>query len=149
MATVHDIAAYILRRIGATSAMKLQKLVYYSQAWAVTRLGRPLFSESFQAWAHGPVCYELFDLHRGQFVVSNWPKGTPEVLDPDARRILEGVIKHYGSMSAQELSDLTHREAPWSEARKGLPPGFRSTAEISHASMRDFYSKQPTPPALA
>jgi uncharacterized phage-associated protein len=149
MATVHDIAAYIIGRTGPTSAMKLQKLVYYSQAWAVTRLGRPLFSELIQAWAHGPVCYELFDLHRGQFVVSRWQKGNPEVLTPDESLLVEGVIKHYGSMSAQELSDLTHREAPWNEARKNVPAGFRSTAEISLPVMREFYSRQPVPPALA
>jgi hypothetical protein len=31
MANVHDVAAAVLRHIGATSAMKLEKLVYYCQ----------------------------------------------------------------------------------------------------------------------
>jgi uncharacterized phage-associated protein len=32
MATAHDVAAYILKKWGKMTAMKLQKLVYYSQA---------------------------------------------------------------------------------------------------------------------
>ena len=37
--SVHDVAAYILKKQGEMSAMKLQKLVYYSQAWSLARLG--------------------------------------------------------------------------------------------------------------
>jgi hypothetical protein len=35
MASARDVAAYILSRQGRMTAMKLQKLVYYSQAWSV------------------------------------------------------------------------------------------------------------------
>lgn len=35
MASVFDVAAYVLEKMGPMSAMKLQKLVYYSQAWAL------------------------------------------------------------------------------------------------------------------
>ena len=32
---VFDVAAYILEKIGSMTTMKLQKLVYYSQAWSL------------------------------------------------------------------------------------------------------------------
>ncbi|MDY6993563.1 MAG: hypothetical protein SVR94_13310 [Pseudomonadota bacterium] len=35
MVNVFDVAAFILRELGEMSAMKLQKLIYYSQAWSL------------------------------------------------------------------------------------------------------------------
>jgi uncharacterized phage-associated protein len=55
MVSVDDVAAYILEQRGPMSAMKLQKLVYYSQAWSLVWEDRPLFREEIQAWASGPV----------------------------------------------------------------------------------------------
>jgi uncharacterized phage-associated protein len=149
MSTVHDVAALVLERLGPMSAMKLQKLVYYSQAWAVTLLNRPLFQEEFQAWAQGPVAHELFALHRGRFVVNAWPSGNARSLDAEAARLVHQVLAHYGRMSAEELSELTHAEAPWNEARAELPAGHRSAAIISRESMRRFYSQQARPLSVA
>ena len=35
--------------------LKLQKLLYYAQAWYLVLLNKPLFAEDFQAWAHGHI----------------------------------------------------------------------------------------------
>jgi len=50
------------------------------------------------------------------------------------------VLKFYGDRTAQWLSDLTHRERPWKEARKGLAPGERGNREITHQAMAGYYS---------
>ena len=55
--------------------MKLQKLVYYCQAWSLAWDDVPLFDEDFPAWANGPVCPELFDLHHGKSVIKDWDDG--------------------------------------------------------------------------
>lgn len=60
MARVHDITAYILKQLGPTSAMKLEKLVYYSQAWSLVWDSKPLFLARIEAWASGPVVPELY-----------------------------------------------------------------------------------------
>ena len=52
------------------TAMKLEKLVYYSQAWSLAWDGEPLFNDDFQAWANGPVCPTLFYSHQGHYVVA-------------------------------------------------------------------------------
>ena len=70
MNTVFDVAVYILRKTGPISAMKLQKLVYYSQAWSLAWDESPLFINKIQAWTSGPVVRELYDVHRGMFTVS-------------------------------------------------------------------------------
>ena len=80
MATVHDVAAYILKKRGSMSAMKLEKLVYYSQAWHLVWEDKPLFRERIEAWANGPVVPELYKHHRGQFTVKTWSHGDPAAL---------------------------------------------------------------------
>lgn len=49
MAKVNDVAAYILEHAGPLTAMKLQKLVYYSQAWQLVWEDKALFPERIEA----------------------------------------------------------------------------------------------------
>jgi uncharacterized phage-associated protein len=139
MATVHDVAAFILREAGPLTVMKLQKLAYYSQAWHMVWDEEPLFDADFQAWANGPVCRELYDVHRGQFLIEGWPKGDADGLTDDETASVRSVLAFYNKMSAHELSELTHRERPWRSARKGLSAGARSEAPITKASMAEYY----------
>ncbi len=61
MVSVHDVAAIILQECGEMTAMKLQKLVYYSQAWSLVWDDAPSFPEEIQAWANGPVVPVLYE----------------------------------------------------------------------------------------
>lgn len=139
MATVFDVAAYILKKGGAMTSMKLQKLVYYSQAWSLVWDEKPLFSEKVRAWVGGPVVPELFAEHRGEYNVSSEPKGDPKVLTKDERETVDAVLKFYGDKSGQWLSDLTHKERPWREARNGLDATQRGNAEITTDAMVSYY----------
>jgi uncharacterized phage-associated protein len=143
MASAHDVAAYILSRQGRMTAMKLQKLVYYSQAWSVVWDERPLFGERIEAWANGPVVRDLYDVHRGSFEVAEWPRGDARRLTSDERATIDTVLDFYGGRSAQWLSDLTHREQPWLAARRGLPDGERGSREITLSSLEEYYSSLP------
>jgi uncharacterized phage-associated protein len=141
MVSVDDVAAYILARKGPMSAMKLQKLVYYSQAWSLVWDDAPLFQERIEAWSSGPVCPHLWERHRGQFeLTAPWRWGDPERLSADEKATVDAVLDYYADRSAQWLSDLTHAERPWAEARKGLPPGARGSSEITLDTMADYYA---------
>ena len=140
MVSAHDVAAYILAQKGPMTTMKLQKLVYYSQAWHLVWTEAPLFEESIQAWANGPVVRELYERHRGKFTVEDWPEGDAGRLDEGCRESIDAVITFYGDKTAQWLSDLTHREAPWMLARQGLAAGERGDHVISHADLHEYYS---------
>lgn len=139
MASVHDVAAFILKKAGPMTAMKLQKLVYYSQAWSLVWDEAPLFPERIEAWSNGPVCPDLYQLHKGQFMISDWPTGNPAALSKDQQETVVQVVGSYGRLTSQALSDLTHRESPWRDARAGLPPTVRSDAEITPAAMAEYY----------
>ncbi len=140
MATVFDTAKYILERQGQMSTMKLQKLCYYSQAWALVWNDEPLFNEDFQAWANGPVCPELFFKTQGQFSVNKDDiPGNSSVLTKEQLETINTVLEFYGTRDAQWLSQLTHMEEPWQEARKGAPLDTRCSNIITKESMAIYY----------
>lgn len=140
---VFDVAAYILEKMGSMTTMKLQKLVYYSQAWSLVWDEKPLFVEDIEAWANGPVVRELFDYHRGRYEISEMPLGNPRLLNQVQRETVDAVLGYYGDKSAQWLIELTHMEDPWIQARNGLPPLERGDRIISLDTIADYYSSLP------
>jgi uncharacterized phage-associated protein len=140
--SVFDVAKYILQKTGPITAMKLQKLVYYSQAWSLVWDEAKLFNSKIEAWSNGAVIRELFDAHRGLFTVS---EGT--FLGADEKKLskiqadtIDAVLLAYRDLTAQQLSDLNHQERPWLEARGNLPPLDKCTNEITVDSMMIYYS---------
>jgi len=140
MANVFDVAQYILNKQGPMTTMKLQKLVYYCQAWSLVWDGKPLFTEEIQAWASGPVVRELYDLHRGIFTISGVPKGDVGSLGDEEIATIDAVLGAYGDKPAQWLADLTHMEEPWNKAREEIELGDNCENEITLASMEEYYS---------
>ena len=143
MVSVLDVAAYILRQFPQPiPAMKLQKLVYYAQAWSLVWDDQPMFKERIEAWANGPVVRQLYGLHRGQFLVRRIPGGFSRRLNLTQRETVGAVLDFYGGKSSQWLSNLTHMEKPWRDARArhNLREGERGNAVIRHADMADYYS---------
>lgn len=140
MANVFDTAKYILEQSGPMSTMKLQKLCYYAQAWSLVWDDSPLFEENFQAWANGPVCPELFFKTQGAYSVSASDEtGGIGDLSAGQKDTIDRVLEHYGSHNAQWLSQLTHMEAPWIQAREGVPSGAGCSNVITKESMEMYY----------
>ena len=138
-----DVAAYILEKQPTDNQLttwKLQKLVYYCQAWSLVWDEKPLFEENILAWANGPVVKELYNEHKGSFYVTEISNGNSNLLSSNQKDTIDQVLKAYGDKSGQWLSDLTHMETPWLEAREGIPPGERSQVEIPLSAMLEYYS---------
>ncbi|HSX79064.1 MAG TPA: type II toxin-antitoxin system antitoxin SocA domain-containing protein, partial [Candidatus Saccharimonadia bacterium] len=60
MLDCYDVAQYFLAKADEDagdlmSNLKLQKLVYYAQGFALALLDKPLFPQCIEAWIHGPV----------------------------------------------------------------------------------------------
>lgn len=123
------------------SHLKLQKLLYYAQAWSLVLLDQPLFAENFQAWVHGPVLPSVYRKYRGS---SYEPLPAPAPADvprfaPGIETLLEDVFRLYGAHTATALENQTHRETPWIAARGDRPRTAHCTAVISRASMKEFF----------
>ncbi len=143
MASVYDVAQYILEQApdGEMSAIKLQKLVYYCQAWHLAWEGKPLFKEEIQAWANGPVVPALYDRHRGQLdVKADQGIGHSSNLTAEEKEDIDAVLPTYMDKKPFWLVELTHMESPWKDARGDCPAGKVCTNAISHASMAEYYS---------
>ena len=118
---------------------KLQKLVYYCQAWSLVWDDDVLFQEETQAWANGPVVPAFYEAHRGEYRVATIKQGNLETLTNSQRETVDAVLDFYGDKSAQWLSDLTHMEDPWRKARAGIRDGERGTARITEESLAEYY----------
>lgn len=141
MLNVLDVAQDVLNKQGGMSTWKLQKLVYYCQAWSLVWDEEALYTERIEAWANGPVVRKLYSAHRGLFQVTGVPGGDARKLKKYQRETVDAVLKLYGKRSGRWLSDLTHREKPWRDARKaaGLTAGERGSAVITQGALSEYY----------
>jgi uncharacterized phage-associated protein len=140
-----DIAKYFLAMTfedgELITNLKMQKIVYYAYAWALAKDGTRLFDERIEAWVNGPVVRSLYQdlkpfgsgpiaeawlLENGTFDV----EGFMEKLTPQVKETLREVYEKYMTMTAFELVQITHSEAPWRNAREGLGPSDQSGKPI-------------------
>ena len=142
--TVYDVAKYIIDNFGPMSAMKLQKLAFYSQAMALVWDDVPIFEDDFEAWPKGPVCRNLFQTHKGMFMIEG--SEFLESYEPDINRIsddhkatINAVCNSLKDVSGYDLSQMTHSEAPWLDARGGLSAGEHCNTIITKESMEEDY----------
>jgi uncharacterized phage-associated protein len=128
--------------------LKLQKLVYYTDAWHLANYGEPLIKEDFQAWVHGPAIPSLY----GEYKHFSWQPIVREdlttekleqikkVIGDKAVELLDQVCDSYFGLTAYELERLTHNEEPWKKTREGLSDDEPSDRVISKDLIRDYYS---------
>lgn len=145
MATIDDVASRIVAEFPTPiSTMKLQKLCYIAQGWSLALRGEELFENDFEAWRNGPVSYDLFVRHKGQYSISEWEWGDPERLNDLENLVVSAVLQNYGALSGLQLSELTHKpNTPWSETRAlvGATEGSSSSAVISKARIRAHFAE--------
>lgn len=136
--TIFDVANWFLTK-ESMPHKKLQKLCYYAQAWSLALSDEDISQDSdFQAWVHGPVNVSLWDKYKSYgYAPIHKNKNKPQT--PLNTDLLESVWETYGELSGYQLEKLTHEEAPWQLARKGLPEEAPSNRLIDKADMKSFY----------
>ena len=132
-----DIAQYLLVEFGDMSPMKLQKVLYYCQAWSLVWDGKRLFDDPIEAWVKGPVVRDVWVQNRGATSIHTVNGDATAVVDRESIDTIRSVMKFYGQKTGQALSDLTHSEEPWIKAYSKRP-----NAIITRASIYDFYSAE-------
>ena len=125
------------------SPMKLQKLCYYGQGYLLAQ-GMSLFSEDFQAWQRGPVIPMLYNRYRDygwKPITEDIPLEAEEVPVEMAAELVD-IIAAYGRYDGAALSTMTHREAPWLEARGDLQESEGSSAVITKDALHRFFASK-------
>lgn len=118
---------------------KLQKLLYFSYGIYlaeynedINNLENKLFPNNFQAWVHGPVDPNVYEIYKNNGV--NYLFVEKPYVNTFNERILSTlnrVMEIYGNYEADELEQISHNQLPWKNARKGLGPTDISTNSIS------------------
>lgn len=125
------LATQINAEYNVYGAMQLQKILYYSEAWAQV-LGGSLFVDPIEAWAGGPVVRDVYTTYR-YYELGRASEPTAG----NRKKLLDAVVPFYIKESGAVLSERTHTEAPWIEA---FARGANTL--ISRDSMRNFYARQ-------
>jgi len=124
---------------------KLQKLLYYSQAWNLVINNEKLFDDKIEAWIHGPSIPSIY-LEFKKFgyneIKLDIEKSDFSDITEQEKNVLDSVWNVYGKYDANYLEFLTHNEAPWQKARSGLMPYESSSAEISVDEMKSYYGQR-------
>lgn len=120
-------------REGITN-LKLQKILYFAQAYYLAKVKKPLFSEDIEAWEYGPVVpkiYRRYKKHGSNPLIAE--KDTSALSFADRERI--GVVwDMFGKYSAGRLVAITHANEPWKEA-------YQSKSKvITKKSLQAYYA---------
>lgn len=126
------------------SHLRLQKLLYYVQGWSLALRKKPMFPERIEAWAHGPVVRDLYRVFKPyeDSVIPLSKFDDPPKLTKEEAEFTASVWNTHKGYSASYLRALTHKEDPWLEARGNLDPAAACNNEITHDSMRRFFSRR-------
>jgi uncharacterized phage-associated protein len=119
--------------------LKMQKLLYYAQAWYLVNFGRTLFDDQILAWDLGPVIKNVYNKFK-KF------RHTPILFDDDCKEILKKFKKEdlrfldefydqFIEYSAHDLVNMSHNEEPWKKAHK------TASKIIDPYMMKIFYTK--------
>lgn len=147
--TAKEVAKYFIKISNSSkneiTNLKLQKLVYYAQAWFVTlNNGNPLFDDPIEAWVLGPAIKSLFNTYRkyGSEPIKLSISDTDIHLSGDIIAFLDQVFNVYGQFKASELVQMTHSEDPWIKARASSDILKPSNVIITIKSMHEYYSSK-------
>lgn len=132
-----DVARYVINYSNEKgyecSNLKLQKLMYFIQAYFLISKGAPLFPDEIQAWDFGPVVpnvyheFKRFGSGDIPFVARYFemPDGTlstlhecqydPKLIDKKTRRLINDVVDNFKDYTSTALVTLTHAQAPWKD----------------------------------
>lgn len=148
--TCQDVADYFLAFANETgdpiTNLKLQKLVYYAQAWHLANYSKPLFDDDFEAWVHGPVIRNLYFSYNkyGPSVIKSDLKiqDVERKFAPETMKFLQEVAEVYMPYGAYHLERMTHQEEPWNKARGHCAPDENCENIISKESMKEYYGEK-------
>lgn len=120
-------------REGITN-LKLQKVLYFAQAYYLAKLNRPLFSDNIEAWEYGPVIpgvYRKYRKNGSNPIISEEDKSSLAEEDKEA---IQKIWSTFGGYSANKLVDITHAHAPWKDAYQ------TQSKVISHRALKEYYA---------
>ena len=120
-------------REGITN-LKLQKILYFAQAYYLAKFNKPLFNNNIEAWEYGPVIpdvYRRFKKYGSKPIILEEDESS--LSEKDKEILLKEIWETFGGYSVSRLVDITHAHAPWKDA-------YASKDKIiSNKSLGEYY----------
>ena len=139
------VISYVFEKLEEVTPLMLQKLLYFIQGESYALNGKPMFYENCQAWVHGPVYPEVYDIFRdfkynpiedARFAIF---EGVEDELADEEYRVIDLVVNTFGEYGGKMLEKITHEETPWKLARKGYADNIPSNEPITMESIEEYY----------
>lgn len=140
------VVSYIFEQLGEVTPLALQKILYFIQGLYFSKYGIPLFNDNCQAWVHGPVYTDIYDMFRSfRYDPIDDPrfellKGKSNGLNEKEREVIDLVINTFGLYGGKVLERITHKEDPWRNAREGYLENEPSQEEISKGAIKEYFA---------
>lgn len=135
------------------SNLKLQKVLYFIQAYFLISTPEACFAEQIEAWDFGPVVPEAYHEYK-QYGSGDIPYITSyiqfdeediwnsasidfsdNIISDDDKKLIDMVVDKFSEYSATDLVTLTHRQAPWKDA---YVRGMNNA--IKNESIKEYFS---------
>lgn len=132
------------------SNLKLQKVLYFIQAYFLIKCGTPCFKEDIEAWDFGPVVPVVYRQYK-QYGSNNIPEtekcslfdslddyqqmSDDEAIFEDDKVNIQAVVDEFKDYSATDLVRLTHSQATWSNVY--IP---HANCVITQDSIREYFN---------
>lgn len=120
----------------AIGNLRLQKLLYFVQAYSLVRFGNPAFESQIQAWPYGPVVPEAYFAFKDNEITYN-PSLQIE-LEDGLEEAITVVVDYFRTTSDFSLVDLTHEYDIWRDKINNL----YGSKEITPEEIREFHFRR-------
>jgi len=122
--------------------IKLQRLVYFAQAWSLGTFKAPLFEEDFQAWSFGPILPSLNRIYsdHGRIVATIPVPDTVIDMPEDKIEFIKSVWGQYGYLSDEELEEASKDEV-WNDIRGGMDQTDKSDNIMPKEKISAYYAE--------
>lgn len=139
--------SYIFKKAEEVTPLALQKMLYFIQGIHMVLFGEELFPEECEAWKHGPVFKDVYDIFKNfkynpiddiRFAMF---QNRFQELSDDGKKVIDLVVETFGIYSGKTLERITHKESPWMDARVCCLPGEPSNAVISKETIKRYFSE--------
>lgn len=139
--------SYIFKTAEEVTPLALQKMLYFIQGIYMVLFGPELFSEDCEAWAHGPVFRDVYDVFKNfkfnpidDTRFSMFQNRFSELSD-NVKQVINLVVDSFGMYSGKTLERITHGEAPWKDARSNCLPDEPSNEVITKEAIKQYFSE--------
>lgn len=153
---VLDVSRYIINYSNlkdyGISNLKLQKILYFVQAYFLIQTSHPCFKEKIEAWDFGPVVPKAYCEYK-QYGCGDIPttksfimidkdniwnskrvKFKEIAISDDDKSLIDKVVDKFSEYSATDLVELTQHQTPWIDAISS------QSNEIKNESIFEYFN---------